>query len=78
MFDNYIVCINIICCQGEDTGGTQVSFSMFLTDEHILFFRMPLLKDYGDKIAKWIQPPPEKFNQGWRWKTESKIRRKDN
>ena len=30
---------------------------------------MPLLKDYGDNIAKWLNPSPEIENvhQGWKW-----------
>ena len=30
---------------------------------------MPLFKDYGDNIAKWLNPSPkiENFHQDWRW-----------
>ena len=30
---------------------------------------MPLFKDYGDNIAKWLKPSPEieNIHQGWKW-----------
>ena len=30
---------------------------------------MPLFKDYGDNIAKWLNPSPEieNIHQGWKW-----------
>ena len=39
-----------------------------------VYLRMPLFKDYGDNIAKWIRPPPENQFQGWKWGTQGKTR----
>ena len=35
---------------------------------------MPLFKDYGDHISKWVRPTPENFEQGWKWRTIGKTR----
>ena len=42
----------------------------------LLYFlhRMPLFKDYGDNIAKWIQPPTKNQIRGWKWGTQGRKR----
>ena len=48
---------------------------MLVASISFLIVRMPMLKDYADNIAKWLHPPARNQFQGWRWSTESKVRR---